>query len=166
MGNSLLDFVMALVRDPAVAARYAADPAGVLADAHLSGVTISDVNNLIPVVTDSLAAATPGFGTTHDAGNVWASGAATAAFDAFGIHVPDGDHVDQQLFTVRLESHAADRPVEEIHLEAVPLVPESPVQQPLDPVIPDSVDDGVWQQQHVEPQIDHHPGDHSGFDLF
>jgi hypothetical protein len=92
MANSLLDFVMALVRDPDAAARYAADPAGALSAAQLPGVTIADVNNLIPVVTDSLAAATPGFGVLTDAGpataNIWASGAAAAAFDAFDIHMP------------------------------------------------------------------------------
>ena len=92
MANSLLDFVMALVRDPDAAARYAADPAGALAAAQLPGVTIADVNNLMPVVTDSLAAATPGFGVLTDVGpataNIWASGAAAAAFDAFDIHRP------------------------------------------------------------------------------
>ena len=60
MGNSLLDFVMALVRDPEAAARYAADPAGALAAARLPEVTMADVNNLIPMVTDSLATAAPG----------------------------------------------------------------------------------------------------------
>jgi hypothetical protein len=92
MANSLLDFVMALVRDPEVAARYAADPAGALSAAQLPGVTITDVNNLIPVVTDSLAAATPGFGVPADGGlataNIWASGAAAAAFDAFDMDIP------------------------------------------------------------------------------
>jgi hypothetical protein len=89
MATSLLDFVMALVRDPDAAARYAADPAGALSAAQLPGVTIADVNNLIPVVTDSLAAATPGCGVPGDGGlvtaNIWASGAAAAAFDAFDI---------------------------------------------------------------------------------
>jgi hypothetical protein len=92
MANSLLDFVMALVRDTDAAARFAADPAGALASAQLPGVTVADVNNLIPVVTDSLAAATPGFGVPADGGlvtaNIWASGAATAAFDAFDIDIP------------------------------------------------------------------------------
>ena len=81
MANALLDFVMTLVRDPDAAARYAADPAVALSDAGLAEVTSADVQNLIPVVTESLAhtaAAGP-------AGNVWASGAATAAFDAFDV---------------------------------------------------------------------------------
>ena len=92
MANSLLDFVMALVRDPDAAARYASDPASALSAAQLPEVTISDVNNLIPVVTDSLAAATPGFGVPTDGGlasaNIWASGAAAAAFDAFDMDIP------------------------------------------------------------------------------
>jgi hypothetical protein len=87
MANELLDFVMSLVRDPEVAARYATDPTGAIADANLTNVTSADVNNLIPMVSDSLSMATP----TFDAGgaNVWASGAATAAFDAFDVHVPE-----------------------------------------------------------------------------
>ena len=93
MANSLLDFVMSLVRDPDAAARYAADPAQAIADAHLTDVTSADVNNLIPMVADSLSTAAP----THRAGgpaatdgNVWTSGAATAAFDAFDAHLPTG----------------------------------------------------------------------------
>ena len=88
MANELLDFVMGLVRDPDAAARYAADPSQAIADAHLTDVTSADVNNLIPMVSDSLSMAAPTFGAdagladTLD-GNVWTSGAATAAFDAF-----------------------------------------------------------------------------------
>jgi hypothetical protein len=95
MANSLLDFVMSLVRDPDAAARYAADPAAALADANLPDVTGADVDQLIPVVAESLSSAVPapaGFDSGSWAGsvpavdsNVWASGAATAAFDAFGI---------------------------------------------------------------------------------
>lgn len=94
MGNSLLDFVMRLVRDPEAAARFAADPTGSLSDAALAGVTPADVHNLLPVVADSIAMSTPRFpelvsrpDPTPDAGadgrNVWTSGAATAAFAAF-----------------------------------------------------------------------------------
>lgn len=83
MANSLLDFVMSVVRDPDAAARYAADPAQAIADADLGDVTSADVDNLIPVVAESLSAAVPSAGAETDA-NVWASGAATAAFDAFG----------------------------------------------------------------------------------
>lgn len=87
MPTSLLDFVMGLVRDADVAARYAADPAAALAAADLDGVTAADVDNLIPMVTDSLAMSTPDLAGTAraDAGdpNVWASGAAAVAFAAF-----------------------------------------------------------------------------------
>jgi hypothetical protein len=92
MANSLLDFVMSLVRDPDAAARYAADPGQAIADANLTDVTSVDVSNLIPVVSESLSASVPTTGTDATigdaAGNVWASGAATSAFDAFGDHVP------------------------------------------------------------------------------
>jgi hypothetical protein len=89
MANALLDFVMSLVRDPEAAARYAADPAQSIADAHLTGVTSADVSNLIPMVSDSLSMSNPGESGsgTNDHGNVWTSGAATAAFDAFSEHV-------------------------------------------------------------------------------
>lgn len=92
MANSLLDFVMSLVRDPDAAARYAADPAAAIADANLPDVTSADVAQLIPVVAESVSSAVPGLDAASWAGgipavdgNVWASGAATAAFDAFGI---------------------------------------------------------------------------------
>ncbi len=87
MANALLDFVMALARDPAAAARYTADPAGVLAAAGLPGVTAADVDNLMPMVADSLAMSRPDLGDPAPGGNdpnVWASGAAAVAFDAFG----------------------------------------------------------------------------------
>jgi hypothetical protein len=91
MANSLLDFVMSVVRDPDVAAQYAANPAQAIADANLTDVTSADVNHLIPVVAESLSTASTSAGVDsfHDAGsNVWASGAATAAFDAFDDHLP------------------------------------------------------------------------------
>ena len=59
MANSLLDFVMSLVRDPDAAAQYAADPAQAIADANLTDVTSADVNHLIPVVAESLSSAVP-----------------------------------------------------------------------------------------------------------
>ena len=91
MANSLLDFVMSLVRDPDAAARFADDPDQAIVDANLTDVTSADVHNLIPVVTESLSAAVPTTGTegvVDLADNVWASGAATAAFDAFDDQVP------------------------------------------------------------------------------
>ena len=57
-------------------------------------MTSADVNHLIPVVAESMSTAVPSAGVsgadTHldSAHNVWASGAATAAFDAFGDHLP------------------------------------------------------------------------------
>jgi hypothetical protein len=90
MANSLLDFVMSLVRDPEAAARYAENPDQAIHNANLVDVTSADVGNLIPVVSESLSSlsgAVPTTGTDaligDAAGNVWASGAATAAFDAF-----------------------------------------------------------------------------------
>ena len=89
MANSLLDFVMSIVRDPDAAARYAANPSQAIADAHLTDVTTGDVNNLIPVVSESLSMGSPaGHGADTADHNVWTSGAATAAFDAFSDHVP------------------------------------------------------------------------------
>lgn len=92
MANSLLDFVMSLVRDPDAAARFAENPDQAILDANLTDVTSADVSALIPVVSESLSTAVPTTGTDgvigEMAGNVWASGAATAAFDAFDDHVP------------------------------------------------------------------------------
>ena len=106
MANSLLDFVMSLVRDPAAAAQYAADPAQAISAANLTDVTSVDVNHLIPVVAESMSTAVPvgGFDGGADtlldsAHNVWASGAATAAFDAFDDHLPvhGGDVLADQV---------------------------------------------------------------------
>jgi hypothetical protein len=88
MANALLDFVMSLVRDPDAAARYAADSEQAIKDANLTDVTPADVNGLIPVVSESLSSAVPTTGSAASfgdelAGNVWTSGAATSAFDAF-----------------------------------------------------------------------------------
>jgi hypothetical protein len=97
MANSLLDFVMSVVRDPDAAARFAANPDQAILDANLTNVTSADVNALIPVVSESMSSlseAVPAAGLdggiAEMAGNVWTSGAATAAFDAFGEHVPAG----------------------------------------------------------------------------
>lgn len=103
MANSLLDFVMSLVRDPDAAARYAADPARALADAHLSDVTTADVQNLIPVVSESLSMSAPVHSLDtldfEPVSNVWASGAATAAFDAFDDQLPTPVIADEQADT-------------------------------------------------------------------
>ncbi|GAT10695.1 hypothetical protein H7I77_07545 [Mycolicibacterium novocastrense] len=94
MANELLDFVMSVVRDPDAAARFAADPDQAILDANLTNVTSADVHALIPVVSESMSALPTTVPTALDGGiaeaasNVWSSGAATAAFDAFGDHVP------------------------------------------------------------------------------
>lgn len=177
MGNSLLDFVMALVRDPDVAARYAADPAGALASAGLPGVTITDVQNLIPVVTDSLAMTTPSFGDASfgdgtAAVNVWTSGAAAAALDAF--------HVPHPAPAVNAPVPRVDvGPISEPHGDPVPhptpvaaLAPDPAAaaldHQLVDPVIggwAEGGGDGGWHQTH-DLQLDHPPADHPGFDPF
>lgn len=167
MGNSLLDFVMALARDPQAAARYAADPAGALAAAGLPGVTVTDVANLMPVVTDSLAMATPDFGTVADTVNVWASGAATAAFDAFGI--PPHVGIDQHQPVPQAAIVTADHSPASPELPPELPQPEPAVEPVLDPIVElpsteppahDWIADGLPQPQ------DHHPVEHSGFDLF
>ena len=86
---------MSLVRDPDAAAHYAANPAQAIADANLTDVTSVDVNHLIPVVAESMSTVVPSAGVPggadtllDSAHNVWASGAATAAFDAFDDHLP------------------------------------------------------------------------------
>ncbi|MGE0216738.1 Rv0340 family IniB-related protein [Mycolicibacterium sp.] len=81
MPNPLMEFVLSLVRDPGAAARYAQNPEQAIADAQLAGVTTADVNSLIPVVSDSASLA-----VVDD--NVWTSGEAVSAFDAFGDELP------------------------------------------------------------------------------
>lgn len=184
MANTLLDFVMALVRDPDAAARYAADPAQAIADAHLTDVTSTDVNNLIPVVSESLSATGTGggfgdLGAAHAGGNVWASGAATAAFDAFGDHVPldspndawdatAGHVIDQpgsldDLATSVSSGSAIDdgglanHPLDDLSLQLnEPAVEDAPIVDPAS--APD------WAQPVVD---DQHPTDSgAGFDIF
>lgn len=174
MGNSLLDFVVALVRDPAVAARYAADPAAALADAGLPGVTVADVQNLVPVVTDSLATTTPSFVDAFDAANVWTSGAAAAALDAFGVpHPAQVAHdplpqVDVPVIDAPPVDPAPYPPVDVPPLVDPGLSPvpaAAPLDHPLDPAAGDWADDGGWHQTH-DLQPDHLPSDHPGFELF
>ena len=178
MANELLDFVMSLVRDPDAAAAYAADPGQAIADAHLTDVTSVDVSNLIPVVAESLSMAVPSTGvdTVVDdhASNVWASGAATAAFDAFDDHVPtvavdDVHTMAADLITepdagiqsgVDTLAHAevpdvagADDP--SLHFDG-PVLDDAPV-------IETHADDD-WS--HTAPEDHHLDADHSGFDIF
>jgi hypothetical protein len=181
MANSLLDFVMSLVRDPDAAARYAADPSGAIADADLTGVTSADVNNLIPMVTDSLDTSSllaPAGGVdaliADPGSNVWASGAATAAFDAFGDHAPtavidqatavSGDVIsqpDQALQTaadvVTDAGLASETPLDDASLQF-----DAPV---IDDVPTETVSDG---QNWDTPVADEHHSvdDGPGFDIF
>jgi hypothetical protein len=180
MANSLLDFVMSLVRDPDAAAAYAADPAQAIADAHLGDVTSVDVNNLIPVVSESLSMAAPTTGADTVVGdhtsNVWASGAATAAFDAFNDHVPtvvaDDAHsmvnnvvtdpgagsqsgVDMLAHTEVPDVAGADDP--SLHFDG-PVIDDAPV---ID--VHDSHTDD-WS--HAAPEDHHLDADHPGFDIF
>ncbi|BBY63471.1 Rv0340 family IniB-related protein [Mycolicibacterium helvum] len=181
MANSLLDFVMSLVRDPDAAARYAADPAGAIADAHLPDVTSADVNNLIPMVADSLSGpvSAGGFGSSSGAGgdgNVWASGAATAAFDAFDAHLPATTVADVHSVITDVAQHSGVDPA---------LITDPGADSGLiDASLPDTsaqvtdigfehdagsdagtdwADHTTWDHTHVD---DSHGTDHPGFDLF
>lgn len=171
MANSLLDFVMSLVRDPDAAARYAADPSQAIADAHLTGVTSVDVNNLIPMVSESLGGG-QGFGT-EPAGNVWASGAATAAFDAFGDHVPavqaDGGHTFDQVITQ--PDHIEPAAVHDYFAD--PGISTEPADDPSLQLTHTAIDDAVisnadYGTQWAPPTVEDHHHDDGGvsFDLF
>lgn len=173
MANSLLDFVMSLVRDPDAAARYAADPSQAISDAHLTGVTSVDVNNLIPVVSESLTGG-EGFGT-EPAGNVWASGAATAAFDAFGDHVSaaatpaDTGHIVDHVITqpdhiapAALDDYFTDSGLSQQSLDDSSLQFSNPV---IDDAPATHADFG---SEWAPPAVDdhHHDDGGAGFDLF
>jgi hypothetical protein len=181
MANSLLDFVMSVVRDPDAAAHYAANPAQAIADANLTDVTSADVNHLIPVVAESLSAAVPSTGFDSfdtDAGsNVWASGAATAAFDAFGDHLPLQGVDAHTIVTDAVDTHddllttgidGGDDPSGD---GAVPVV--APADDPSlhfdGPVVDDApvLDDGPqddWGHAVVDDHLPQH--DDPGFDIF
>lgn len=171
MANSLLDFVMSLVRDPDAAASYAANPSQAIADAHLAGVTSVDVNNLIPMVTESLTGA-DGFGA-EPAGNVWASGAATAAFDAFGDQSPAaapndiGQVVDHVITQPDHVEPAALHDYFDTGIDAQPVGDSVQVEDPsFDIGSPAGLDD--VGTQWAPPTIDDHHHDDGGasFDLF
>jgi hypothetical protein len=182
MANGLLDFVMSLVRDPDVAAQYAADPAQAIADAHLTDVTSADVNNLIPMVSDSLGSfpgAAPTFGSAAAPdGNVWTSGAATAAFDAFTPHVSDlPEHATAAVHDLSgsvIDTSAPQQP-DVSHLGGTELAgldtfdPSTQLADlGIDPANADvssfAIDDhGVWDQLNAD--VHHVDTDPSGFDL-
>ena len=181
MANELLDFVMSLVRDPNAAAAYAADPAQAIADAHLTDVSSVDVNNLIPVVSESLSMAVPSTGSDSvvgdHAGNVWTSGAATAAFDAFDDHVPtvvsDGAHAladnlinEPDIGLPHPGDAVPDAGVPDVapaddpslHFDG-PVIDDAPVIDVHDTHVQDDWSHSVDQDHHLDP-------DHSGFDIF
>ena len=181
MANSLLDFVMSVVRDPDAAAHYAADPAQAIADANLTDVTSADVNQLIPVVTESLSAAVPSSGfdslDAEAVSNVWASGAATTAFDAFGDHLPmQGIDDAHTLVSNVVDTHDDQLPTaidvgDDFSADDVPAVglADDPSLQFDGPVIddapaPDSVQEDDWSHSVIEDHLP--PSDDQGFDIF
>jgi len=181
MANALLDFVMSLVRDPDAAAAYAADPAQAIADAHLTDVTSVDVNNLIPVVSESLSMAVPSTGADavvdDHASNVWASGAATAAFDAFDDHVPvvAVDEVHTMADHLVTEPDAGVQPGVDVLADAGvpdvagaddpslqfdgPVIDDAPVIDAHETLLEEDWSHSVPEAHHLEP-------DNSGFDIF
>jgi hypothetical protein len=182
MANPLLDFVMSVVRDPDAAAQYAADPAGAIHAANLTDVTSADVNALIPVVSESLSTALPTSGAESligdAAGNVWSSGAATAAFDAFDAfddHVPapaidDGHTIASNVIDEPADSlHAG---VDTLHDAGVPMVAdvEDPSAQLTDGIIDDApligdATDADWHSV-VDDAAHHLDAGDTGFDIF
>ena len=178
MANSLLDFVMSLVRDPDAAAAYAADPAQAIADADLADVTSVDVNNLIPVVSESLSMSVPSTGSDglvpDPSANVWASGAATAAFDAFDDHVPAVavDEAHSMAANLVTEPDAGVQSGVDVLADdgvPTPVGADDPSLQFDGPVINDSpIDDAPAQDNwsHAAPEDQHLEADDSGFDIF
>jgi hypothetical protein len=179
MANSLLDFVMSVVSDPDAAAHYAANPAQAIADANLTDVTSADVNHLIPVVAESLSTAVPSTGVDSFGGdggsNVWASGAATAAFDAFGDHLPmQGVDDGHAIVTDVVDTHGDPAVNGGDGLSgdgAVPSVAlaDDPSLQFDGPVIDDApaldaAPQDDWSHSVVDDHLPH-PDDH-GFDIF
>ena len=179
MANPLLDFVMSLVRDPDAAAQYAADPAQAIHAANLTDVTSADVNALIPVVSESLSTAVPTTGAdllgADPSGNVWSSGAATAAFDAFDDHasvpaIDDGHSLAANVIEQPDDSlHAG---LDALHDADVPAVADfdDPSAQLTDGIIDDApligdAGDTDWQSALDDAQHHLDIGD-TGFDIF
>ncbi|KRE27632.1 hypothetical protein ASG82_14705 [Mycobacterium sp. Soil538] len=170
MANSLLDFVMSLVRDPDAAARYAADPAQALADAHLTDVTSVDVQNLIPVVAESLSMSAPAHGLdafgAEPVSNVWASGAATSAFDAFDDHVPLASVIDTDSAVPTIVDHLDEPPAALAAPDPAPSLQVDDVDFDQPAINEASVDDH-WAPMADDVHSLDHPVDHGpGFDLF
>ena len=178
MANELLDFVMSVVRDPDAAARFAANPDQAIHDANLMDVTSADVNALIPVVSESLSTAVPTTGLDGGigdmAGNVWASGAATSAFDAFDDLLPHGATDDVHSVTTELVNDPGvglQSGLDALTDAGVPAVAgaDDPSLQFDGPVIDDSPADdtpAVDDWSHSAPEDHHLDADASGFDVF
>jgi hypothetical protein len=181
MANSLLDFVMSLVRDPDAAARYAADPNQALADAHLTGVTSADVQNLIPVVSESLSMSLPAHGlgdhvvdaAAVPADNVWASGAATAAFDAFGDHSGADHHADPLAahFPVVVSDLSAPAVsngwdhLDDLHESVSPAVFDVPAAEPVDAAFDTHPVDGFLDDWSLQVPEHHLATEHPAPDI-
>lgn len=177
VANSLLDFVISLVRDPEAAARYAADPAKTIADAHLTDVTSVDVNNLIPMVSDSLSMANPvgavGGGPIADHSNVWASGAATAALDAFTPHQPAAVVAQHEPWSGVIHQPVTHQPIEApAQPPAVGVEPHEPSVLLSGTELPDAAlhhggfpaeDPGIWHHPVIHP--DAPDPNHHGFGI-
>ncbi len=52
IADALIEFILSLLRDPAAAAAFSADPERVLASKGLSNVCVDDVRSVLPVVVD------------------------------------------------------------------------------------------------------------------
>ena len=182
MANPLLDFVMSLVRDPDAAAQYAADPAGAINAANLTDVTSADVDALIPVVSESLSTAMPGAGTDalvgDAAGNIWSSGAATSAFDAFDgfddhLSVPtidDGHGIASNVIEQPADSlHAGVDALDDAEIPALADI-DDPSAQLTGGIIDDAplVGDATDTDWHsmVDDAADHLDTGDTGFDVF
>lgn len=179
MANPLLDFVMSLVRDPDAAAQYAADPAGAIHAANLPDVSSADVNALIPVVSESLSSAVPSTGAESlmgdPAGNVWSSGAATAAFDAFDDHlsvpvVDDGHAIASNVIEQPADTvHAGLDTLDDASIPAVAHI-DDPSSQLTGGIIDDAPplpDTGDSDWHSVVDDVQHHlDTGGTGFDIF
>ena len=178
MANELLDFVMSVVRDPDAAAHFAANPDQAILDANLTDVTSADVNALIPVVSESLSTAVPTTGLDGGvgdmAGNVWASGAATAAFDAFDDHLPSEAIDDVHSVTTELVTDpdvGLQSGLDALTDAGVPAVAgvDDPSLQFDGPVIDEAPADDtpvVDDWSHSPPEDHPLEADSSGFDIF
>jgi hypothetical protein len=178
MANELLDFVMSVVRDPDAAANFAANPDQAILDANLTDVTSADVNALIPVVSESLSTAVPTTGLDGGigdmAGNVWASGAATAAFDAFDDHLPPAAIDEVHSVTTELVNDpdvGLQSGMDALTDAGVPSVAgvDDPSLQFDGPVIDEAPADdtpAVDDWSHSAPEDHPLDADASGFDIF